>query len=179
MKRFRILLILLLSCNYHLLAQVVFPELRCETLADQTLTIPNSVRGKKTVVALAMSSKAEKELRAWNNPLYNALIAEGMGGLMGTRMYDAHLCFVGMLKGIAKLGLNETKKQAKREVEKKLYPHFMVSDDDVVALMKILNIDNYKEPHFFVLDTKGNIIYHTQGTFSDQKLNEITEKLLD
>ena len=159
-------------------AQQVFPALRCETLSDKTITIPTDVKGKKTVVCLAMSPKAEKSLRAWNNPLYNALVAEGMGGLMGGRMYDVNLCFVGMLKGIAKLGLNETKKQSKKEVEKKLYDNFMVSDDDVKTLMKTLNITEVKEPHFFVLDDKGKVIYHTQGDYTPEKLNEITEQLL-
>ncbi len=159
-------------------AQQVFPVLHCETLADKTIIIPTDVQGKKSVICLAMSPKAEKTLRSWNNPLYNALIAEGMGGLMGGRMYDANLCFVGMLKGIAKLGLNETKKQAKKEVEKKLHNNFMVSDDDVKTLMSALNITDVKEPHFFVLDADGKVIYHTQGEYSIEKLNEITEKLM-
>jgi hypothetical protein len=159
-------------------AQQVFPSLHCETLSDKSIQIPADVKGKTTVICLAMSPKAEKLLRGWNNPLYNTLIANGMGGLMGGRMYDANLCFVGMLKGIAKLGLNETKKQSKKEVEKKLHDNFMVSDDDVKDLMKALNISDVKEPHFFVLDADGKIIYHTQGEYSVEKLDMITEHLL-
>jgi predicted transcriptional regulator len=83
-----------------------------------------------------------------------------------------------MLKGIAKLGLAEAKKQSKKEVEKKRYPNFMVSDDDVNALMKTLKIEDVKEPHFFVLDAEGKVVYHTQGEYSEQKMNEITERLL-
>lgn len=176
MKNILFAFVLLCCCNSY--AQQVFPTLTCETLADKTVVIPADVKGKRTVVCLAMSPRAEKMLRAWNNPLYTALFAEGMGGLMGGRMYDANLCFVGMLKGIAKLGLAEAKKQSKKEVEKKLYPNFMVSDDDVTTLMKNLTIADVKEPHFFVLDAEGKIIYHTQGEYSEQKMNEITERLL-
>ena len=174
----KILFTLLLIGSVNTYAQAVFPILTCETLADKTLVIPNDVKGKRSVICLAMSPKAEKMLRAWNNPLYTALFAEGMGGLMGTRMYDANLCFVGMLKGIAKLGLSEAKKQSKKEVEKKLYPHFMVSDDDVNTLMKTLNITDSKEPHFFILDADGKIRYHSQGEYSEQKMNALTEQLL-
>jgi ATP10 protein len=174
----KLLLAITLLCCINSYAQQLFPTLSCETLADKKLVIPNDVKGKRTVVCLAMSPKAEKMLRAWNNPLYTALFAEGMGGLMGGRMYDANLCFVGMLKGIAKLGLTEAKKQSKKEVEKKLHSNFMVSDDDVNALMKNLNITDVKEPHFFVLDGEGKVIYHTQGEYSEQKMNDITEKLL-
>jgi hypothetical protein len=173
-----LLTMVLLMGTYFSQAQQVFPNLNCETLSDKKLSIPNDTKGKSTVVCLAMSPKAEKLLRGWNNPLYNALIADGMGGLMGGRMYDANLCFVGMLKGIAKLGLNETKKQSKKEVEKKLHDNFMVSDDDVKDLMKALDISDVKEPHFFVLDAQGVIVYHTQGEYSTKKLDEITEHLL-
>ncbi len=159
-------------------AQQIFPDLHCETLADKPLIIPADVKGKQTVVCLAMSPKAEKMLRNWNNPLYNSLVGPGMGGLMGGRMYDVNLCFVGMLKGIAKLGLNEAKKQSKKEISPKQYSYFMVSDDDVKALMKELNITDVKEPHFFILDADGHISYHTQGEYSDAKLNTLTEKLL-
>lgn len=172
------LITLLLCCSALLVNAQMFPALHCETLADQKLNIPQDVQGKRSVVCLAMSPKAEKLLRSWNNPLYNALIAEGMGGLMGGRMYNANLCFVGMLKGIAKLGLNEAKNQSKKDIEKKLHSLFMISADDVTALMKTLQIDEVKEPHFYVLDEKGNILFHTSGEFSDAKLDQITEKLM-
>ena len=174
----KILFVFSILCGLNGFAQQLFPTLTCETLADKTLVIPNDVKGKRSVVCLAMSPKAEKMLRAWNNPLYTTLFAEGMGGLMGGNMYDANLCFVGMLKGIANLGLSEAKKQSKKEVEKKLYPNFMVSDDDVNTLMKNLSISDVKEPHFFILDAEGKILYHTQGEYSEQKMNELTEKLL-
>jgi hypothetical protein len=173
----KLLSIACVCISFFVQAQQLFPILHCETLSDKTVVIPTDILGKRSVICMAMSPKAEKELRAWNNPLYKALVADGMGGLMG-RMYDANLCFVGMLKGIAKLGLTEAKKQSKKEVEKKLHDNFMVSDDDVKMLMKTLGITDVKEPHFFVLDAEGKIIYHTQGEYSDQKLNEITERLL-
>jgi hypothetical protein len=159
-------------------AQKVFPTLSCETLNDKKLTIPADVKGKRTVVCLAMSPKAEKTLRAWNNPLYNNLVGNGMGGLMGGRMYDVNLCFVGMLKGVAKLGLNEAKKQSREKVEKRQHDIFMVSDDNVRDLMNNLGINDASEPHFYVLDADGKIIYHTSGEYQDKKLDAITEQLL-
>jgi hypothetical protein len=44
--------------------------------------------------------------------------------------------------------------------------------------MKNLSISDVKEPHFFILDADGKIVYHTQGEYSEQKMNELTEKLL-
>jgi hypothetical protein len=174
-KLFLLVALAAAQCSF---AQQVFPDLKCETLNNKMLNIPADVKGKRTVVCLSMSPKAEKELRGWNNPLYNSLVGEGMGGLMGGRMYDANLCFVGMLKGVAKLGLNEAKRQSREKIEKKQHDNFMVSEDDVKTLMKALNITDASEPHFFVLDADGKIIYHTSGSYTDKKLNEITEQLM-
>lgn len=155
-----------------------FPTVPCETLNDQKVVIPKDVKGKKTVVAIAMSAKAEKALRAWNTPLYNSLIADGMGGLMGGRMYDANLCFVGMVRGIAKLATSEIKERTKKSTEKKLYDNFMITEQNVDEFVKVANVKDKSEPQFFVLDKDGNIIYHTSGDYSDAKLNAITEKLM-
>jgi hypothetical protein len=156
-----------------------FPTLNCETLNGKKVTIPDDVKGKKSVVAIAMSAKAEKSLREWNTPLYNTLIADGMGGLMGGRMYDVNVCFVGMVHGIAKLATSEIKERTKKSVNKKLYDNFMLSEQNVSDFMNALNIKNTDEPLFFVLDPEGNIIYQTSGNYSDNKLNSITEKLIN
>ena len=155
-----------------------FPTLVCENMNDKKVTIPDDVKGRKTVVAMAMSAKAEKSLRAWNTPLYNSLIADGMGGLMSGRMYDANLCFVGMVKGIAKLATSEIKERTKKNTDKKLHDNFMISDQNVNDFAKEVNIKDTGEPQFFVLDANGKIIYHTSGNYTDDKLNAITEKLM-
>ncbi|MFI5221043.1 MAG: TlpA family protein disulfide reductase [Bacteroidia bacterium] len=156
-----------------------FPQMKCENLNGKPISIPDDVKGKKTVVAIALSSKAEKELRAWNKPLYNSLIADGMGGMLGGRMYDANLCFVGLVKGIAKLAYSEIKSQCKKNVDKKLYENFMLTEMEPDILKAALEIKNANEPLFFVLDKDGKIIYRTSGEYSDKKLNEITEKLIN
>jgi hypothetical protein len=156
-----------------------FPKVVCETMNDQKVVIPDDVKGKKTVVAIAMSAKAEKALRAWNTPLYNSLIAEGMGGLMGGRMYDANLCFVGMVRGIAKLATGEIKERTKKNTDKKLWDNFMITEQDVDEFIKVAQVKEKSEPQFFVLDKDGKIIYHTSGDYSDAKLNAITEQLMN
>jgi hypothetical protein len=45
--------------------------------------------------------------------------------------------------------------------------------------MKTLNITDKSLPHFFVIEKDGNIIYQTSGTYSDDKLNDITGALLN
>jgi hypothetical protein len=172
-------LIILFSLMAFSLQAQMFPTLNCETLNGKKVTIPNDVKGKKTVVAIAMSAKAEKALRTWNTPMYNSLIADGMGGLMGGRMYDANLCFIGMVRGIAKLATNEIKERSRKNTDKKLHDNFMITEQDVNEFIQTAQVKDKSEPQFFVLDKDGMIIFHTSGTYSDAKLNEITGKLLN
>ena len=156
-----------------------FPTLNCETLNGKKFSIPNDVKGKKSVIAIAMSAKAEKALREWNTPIYNTFIADGMGGMLGGKMYDVNVCFVGMVHGIAKLATSEIRDRTKKVVDKKLYDYFMLTEQNVNDFINALNIKDTSEPLFFVLDSEGNIIYQTSGNYSDHKLNSLSEKLIN
>ena len=174
-----LLAISLTACTWVVSAQTrSFPEITCQTLSAKTIELPADVKGKKTVVVLAMSLKAEKELRNWTTPLYNSLLAPGMGGLMGGSLYQANVCFVGMLKGVAKLALSEIKDKARHNVDKKLWDNYMITEKDVKEFINAANIQNTDEPQFFVLDKEGRVSYYTSGKYSDEKLDEITGKLL-
>jgi hypothetical protein len=61
-----LLALCLTACTWAVSAQTTsFPEITCQTLSAKTIELPADVKGKKTVVVLAMSLKAEKELRVW------------------------------------------------------------------------------------------------------------------
>lgn len=97
---------------------------------------------------------------------------------MGGRMYNANLCFVGMLKGVVKFASSEIIERSKKNIDKKLWDNYMITDKEVKAFMEAANISKTDEPQFFVLDKDGNIIYRTSGKYTDAKLNEIEEKLM-
>jgi hypothetical protein len=101
-----------------------------------------------------------------------------MGGLMGGNLYQANVCFVGMLKGVAKLASSEIIQKSKQNIDKKLWDNYMITEKDVKEFINAANIQNTDEPQFFVLDKEGAIIHSTSGRYTDQKLNEITDKLL-
>lgn len=157
----------------------IFPTVTCTNLKDKQVVLPADVAGKRTVIALMLSTKADKYMQAWSQPLYNALMADGMGGMMGGNMYNANLCFVGAVKGLAKLALPEMIKKAKKEVDAKYHGNFMYTDTDMDALMKNLTITDKTIPHFVVINTDGKILFQTSGAYSDDKLNEITGALLN
>lgn len=157
----------------------VFPGITCTNLKDKQVSLPADIAGKRTVIALMFSTKADKHMQKWAQPLYNSLMADGMGGMMGGNMYNANLCFVGAVKGLAKLALPEMIKKAKKEVNAKYHGNFMYTDTDIDVLTKALNITDKSVPHFIVIEKDGNILYQTSGEYSDTKLNDITGALLN
>lgn len=155
-----------------------FPTIQCTNLKDKQVTLPADVAGKRTVIALMLSTKADKYMQKWAQPLYNSLMAEGMGGMMGGNMYNANLCFVGAVRGIAKIALPEMIKKARKEVDTKYHTNFMYTEGDIDGLTKALNITDRSIPHFIVIETDGKILHHASGEFTDAKLNDITGALL-
>jgi hypothetical protein len=106
-------------------------------------------------------------------------MADGMGGMMSGNIYNANLCFVGAVKGLAKLALPEMIKKAKNQVDKKFHSNFMYTDTDMDDLIKALNITDKSIPYFIVVEKDGSIIYQTSGEYTEDKLNEITGALLN
>lgn len=155
-----------------------FPTIVCTNLKDKQVSLPADVSGKRTVIALMLSTKADKQMQRWAQPLYNSLMADGMGGMMGGNMYNANLCFVGAVRGIAKIALPEMIKKAKKEVDTKYHANFMYTEGDLDALTKALNITDKSVPHFIVIETDGKILHQSSGEYSDAKLNDITGALL-
>lgn len=174
----KLVFISLMMCFWCIVRAQEFPSLTGKTLSGKELHLPHDFKNKKAVIVIAASPKAEQSLKQWSQPLYNALIAEGMGGLMGARMYDAHLCFAGLVKGIAKLAFDQIIDKGRKKVDKKFHDLYFFSDQEVPEFLKAAEISHPEEPYFFVLDKDGKIIYRTSGAYSDDKLNAITEKLL-
>ena len=180
MKKYLIIVLVLgLPALFSFKHAAKFPSFTCINLNDKQVVLPTDVQNKRTVIALMFSTKADKYMQNWAHPLYNSLMADGAGGMMSGNMYNANLCFVGAVKGLAKLALPEMIKKSKTQVDKKFHGNFMYTDTDLDALMKALNITDKSLPHFFVIEKDGSIIYQTSGTYSDDKLNDITGALLN
>ena len=67
----------LLVGSFNLSAQVVgkmFPSMEAETVEDQKVVLPESTKGKYTLLGLAYSKKSEDELNSWFSPVFNKFI---------------------------------------------------------------------------------------------------------
>jgi len=152
-----------------------FPELSGETLDGKNITLPGAAKGKKTLIGMAYSAKAEEALNSWYQPVYDKFIAK-LG--MFDKGYDINLYFVPMYVGLKQAAYEASLKELKKSSRKDLFPYILFYKGELEPYGSSLKMDDKAEAYFFVLDEQGKIIYSTTGMYNDSKMEEI-EALLD
>ncbi|GAB4146875.1 MAG: hypothetical protein Fur0041_21080 [Bacteroidia bacterium] len=151
-----------------------FPELRGETLQDKVVTLPADVAGKSSIICLAYSQDAEKDLKTWYEPAFNKFIAKT--GLMDDA-YDVHLYFVPMFTGASAAAASGAKRQMMKDVQQDLQSHVIVYRGELEAYKEKLGMDDKKKPYIFVLDKNGKVVYMTSGEFTEDKMDAVEDHL--
>lgn len=154
-----------------------FPVLTAQTLTDKTITIPSDTRGKLTLIGLAYSQKAEKELQTWLNPIYNEFIEKPEKPSLFDFSYDINLYFIPMFVGGNKAFAEQAKKKMSSQLDKELAPYVLIFKGELNSFTDVLNLKQEDIPYFFILDEKGKIIHTTSGGFSEKKLEKFIEVL--
>lgn len=148
----------------------VFPALSGETLEGKNVSLPADVAGKKTLVGMAYSAKAEEALMTWYQPVYDKFIAK-LG--MFDKDYDVNLYFIPMYIGLKQAAYESTKKKLRESNRKDLFPYILFYKGELSPYDAVLGLKDKNQPYFFVLDEKGKVIYHTTGNFTETKMEEI------
>ena len=151
-----------------------FPDIKGETLSGTVKTIPADTKGKYTLIAMAYSSDADNDLSSWINPVYNKFIVKT--GMFDSE-YDVNLVFIPMFSGENFATASIIKKRMKEEINKTLHSSVVFYKGDLDKYKKELNIVKKDTPYIFMLDKSGNILYATDGNYTDEKMEAIEEKL--
>ena len=156
----------------------IFPQMKGELVSGKTLSLPNDVKGKFTLVSLAYSKKAEEDLDTWQKPLYNKfMVKPKQGGLFSFASYDINMIFVPMFTGIKQKAQGAAKKKLKEGLDKSYYDHVMVFKGKLSDYQDKLGLKDKTVPYFFVLDKEGKIVYTTSGAYSEDKMDDIEDKI--
>lgn len=156
-------------------AQSTFPTLSGETAAGASITLP--AKGKPwTVIGLAYSQKASPLLEEWYEPAYLRFIAKH--GLMAGS-YEADVFFVPLFVGVNKAAYEGSLNKFRKSADPEIVDHVLFSKADIEPLKEALGLNDKDIPYFFVLDGEGRIVHREQGAFTDEKLENIEEVLLD
>jgi hypothetical protein len=150
----------------------IFPDLTAETLADSTISFPRDTKGKSTLICMAYSADAEKDLKTWYEPTYDKFIAKTE---LMSDMFDVNVYFIPMFTGVKAAGAAKAKKEMKESVQIDLQPHVVVYKGELTAYKEILKMDDKTKPYIYVLDKEGKIVFVTSGAYTEDKMDEIDE----
>ena len=167
----------LLACESSIKAQVIgklFPTMETETVDDKKIKLPESVKGKYTLVGLAYSNKSEDELRSWFQPVYEKFIQKSKG-LMSTFAYDVNVYFIPMFTGVNAALTGTAKKKTIKNVDPQLLPYILFYKGELKRYKDALDFEKKDVPYFFVLDVDGKIVYAVSGKYNEEKMDAIEE----
>lgn len=155
----------------------VFPAISGEILQnDKTIVIPDDTKGKFTLIGMAYSKGAEKDLETWLQPAYDKFIAKT--GMWDAAM-DVNLYFIPMFTGVNQATAGPARKKIKEKTDKVLLPHILFYVGDLDKYKAELDFEKRDTPYFFVIDKTGKIVHSVSGAFTEKKMEEIEDILLD
>lgn len=169
---------ILCTLSFHLsLAQYKgpCPNINGTALDGSKVSIPAGNQ-KFTIFGIASSQKAEEALRTWYQPAYSSFIEKTKGPIPADE-YDVNLYFIPVFTGLAQAASGKIEAKMKEGMQKEFHPNVVVFNGNFDELKAKLKIDDKDQPHFFLVNPKGEVVYSTKGAFSDEKLEEITNIL--
>lgn len=151
-----------------------FPNFPTKKLSGQTFTLPDSVKGKYSIIGMAFSKKAEESLLTWYTPAYQTFIQKKKT-MFASEVYNVNTYFVAVVTGANKVAGEDLVKKIKENTQKELQPYVLTYIGEFASYKKSLNITESDEPYFFVLDKKGIVVHVTKGAYTAEKLAEVEE----
>ena len=167
----------LLLISFNLSAQVIgkmFPHMEAETVEDQKVMLPESTKGKYTLLGLAYSKKSEDELNSWFSPVFNKFIQKTKGLLAGFE-YDVNVYFIPMFTGVNAAATGTAKKKALKNIDPQLLPYILFYKGELKTYKEALDFEKRDIPYFFVLDSEGQIVFATSGAYTEGKMDQVEE----
>ncbi|MGI8893807.1 MAG: hypothetical protein ACR2GN_10165 [Bacteroidia bacterium] len=154
-----------------------FPAISGEILAtEKFINIPEDTKGKYTLIAMAYSKGAEKDLETWLQPSFDKFIAKT--GMWDAAM-DVNLYFIPMFTGVNKATAGTARKKIKEKTDKQLLPHILFYVGELETYRDELDFEKRDTPYFFVIDKNGKIVHAVSGAYSEQKMEAIEDIILD
>jgi len=153
-------------------AQNIFPSISGETMENKVVSIPEDTEGKYTLVGMAYSEDAERDMRTWYDATYTMFIdKEGINAMV----YDVEVKLVLMFTGVNKAATNKAMKNMAEIADEALFPYVVFYKGELKKYKSSLKLEDKNKPYIFVLDKQGKIIHRTSGRYTDKKMDVIGE----
>lgn len=174
----RNLFLLFISLPLFIIAQEgdPFPSIDVVDLNDEALNIPIDTKGKYTLVGVAFSEDAQKDLYSWSQPVFSEFMDENN---LSSLVYDPNVHLILMFTGANQLAYNKAKKEITEGTDEHLRDNIVLYKGNMEDYRKELKMKDRKKPYFFVLDKTGKVIYTADGRYSREVLEEVGDLIED
>jgi hypothetical protein len=141
-----------------------FPEVTADSLAKTRESIPESAKGKVTLVVVAFLQQSQPQLDSWLGPF-----AERFGGKEGFTFYEVPMISSGykFMRLIIDSGM-------RGGIPREKHKNVVTMYGDVEKYMKELNLEA-QFGHAFLLDKEGIIRWQGKGFATSESLKELFE----
>lgn len=172
MKKITVILCIFLS--FHSIGQEgdQFPSIDVLDLNENAFNIPNDSKGKFSLVGVAFSEDAQKDLYSWSQPVFSEFMDENN---MSSLVYDPNVYLIVLFTGANQLGYNKAKEQITQGTDESLKDNVVLYKGKMEDYRKILKMKDRKKPYFFVLDKEGKIIYTASGKYNQKVLQDVAK----
>lgn len=174
----KLLIIPFVFCSLFSVGQVgvQFPDLIGQTVEGKVIDLPESVSGKYTLLGMSWSRKAEADFVTWVNPAWNKFVLKS--GMMDG-LYDINMYFIPMFVGTKKAAMDNVMKRMKAESDPEILPYVLFYKGELDIYQKQLKLKDDTKPYIFLIDKTGKVVYSTSGKYTEEKMLEIEEILLE
>lgn len=166
----RITLFFLFSALQLQLSAQKFPEMTAEDSDGESVELPSSLKGKKSIVFLAMTAQAEEQLDDWYYPVYMMFLDKSGFNAMA---YDCHVRLMMMFTGASKAAADQVIEKMKKNVSEDMKDNVLFYEGNMSSELKDLGVKKKNDCHVLVLDENGKVIYSDTGAYSEKKLDKI------
>ena len=163
----------------------MFPAMTCEDYNGKKINLPDVAKGNYTLIGMAFSNAAEKDLKTWIEPVYGTFVPKKKEKEdddnpfnISSLMPEVNLYFVPMFTKANQLLSKNAKEKIKQQSTPELYPYLLFYEGNK-TYKEELDFEKKDVPYFYVLDETGKIKYATSGEFNSKKLDEIIEAITD
>jgi len=165
--------ILLTAFSGMLMSQNSFPSVATETIQGETVNVPQAFEGSFVFIGIGTGKKAEDDLKTWQVPVYNKFVAKT--GLMDN-MYDVKVCFLPLFTGTMKMAKNQVVQKLQENNEKLVLDNVYVYSGEREPFVNF-GVDDKKQPCFYLLNPKGEVVWEGKGSFKQRHFDQIEEIL--
>jgi len=144
-----------------------FPELKAETLSGIDMKYPDDVKGKITLILMAFKRETQRTIDSWLEPFSKAFENDTT-----VQFFE-----IPMLAGAWKLMSPFIDGGMRSGIPKQKHGNVTTFYGDVNKYCKLLSIKDKSDGYVFLLDQNGVIQWRSNGFATEEKLQELFDKI--